>query len=73
MDYANSVVKFGRRYPKKFVQKVGNKPHNILFTTQKLTDVMGKAHSFCGKASRRMESTSGREPNGVSRSRCGLW
>ena len=55
------------------MQKVSNEPRYILFTIQKITDVMGKAHSFCGKALRRMESTSGTEPNAVSRSRCGLW
>jgi hypothetical protein len=46
------------------MQKVRNRPHNILFSIQKLTDVMGKACSFCGKALRRMESTSDQRAKG---------
>jgi len=62
----------GRRQLENFIHKARNRPHNILFTIQKLIDVMGKACSFCGKALRRMESTSGREPNDVLRSSCVL-
>ena len=44
MDYDNSLVKCNCwKDMENFMQKVRDKPHNILFTIQKLANVMGKA------------------------------
>jgi len=53
------------------VQKVRNKPYNMLFTIQRLADVRAKLRSQCKKQYVGGSARVARQPNAVTRSRCG--